>query len=277
MPDLQPAVSVVQAPADMRMRFAYLGSGSRGNSAIIEHDGSCIMLDNGFSLKESEARLARLELDPAALDGIVVTHEHGDHISGVGPLARKYGLPVWMTAGTWRTGAARVGALPSLHLIDPHCTFGIDGIELRPYVVPHDACEPVQFVFGDGAHRLGILTDIGHITTHVVEMLDGCDALALECNHDRRMLEEGPYPDALKARVGGRLGHLENHEAADLLARIDSTRIQHLIAVHLSETNNTQYHAREALASVGSCALGEIEVACQQAGLGWRTLAGAEI
>jgi len=138
--------------------------------------------------------------------------------------------------------------------------------------VPHDAREPTQFVVGDGRRRLGVLTDAGCVTPHMVEMLDGCDGLVLECNHDAEMLRNGSYPWSLKQRVGGRLGHLDNMSAASLLGQIDRRRLQHVVAAHLSEQNNTPALARAALAGVLVCQPQEVAVADQQQGFDWRQL-----
>ncbi len=255
----------------MGMRFASLGSGSRGNATVIEAGASRVLVDCGFSVAETERRLARLGLVPADLHAVLVTHEHNDHISGVGPLARRHALPVWMTAGTARVW--RGGEIPSLHLFTCHEPFAIGGLRVSPYPVPHDAREPSQFVFDDGNRRLGVLTDTGCSTPHIEESLSGADALLLECNHDAAMLAAGPYPPSLKQRVGGRLGHLSNDQSAALLARLDASRLKHLVAAHLSDKNNRPELARAALASVLGCQDAWIAVASQDDGLSWRDLA----
>jgi phosphoribosyl 1,2-cyclic phosphodiesterase len=255
------------------MQFAYLGSGSRGNAAIIEAGQTCLMLDCGFSVRETVRRLARLERDGTELSGILLTHEHSDHVAGVGVVARRFNVPVWTTSGTLRAAANRLGKLPAVNVIDPEQVFAIDDIEVNPYPVPHDAREPVQFVFSDGNVRLGILTDVGQSTPHIETMLSGCDSLALECNHDRRMLMEGPYPPALKSRVAGGQGHLDNDTAAQLLSRLDTGKLQHLVAVHLSETNNTPALARHALCNETGCDAAFIQVADQDQGLPWHAIA----
>lgn len=139
--------------------------------------------------------------------------------------------------------------------------------------MPHDAAEPVQYVFGDGAKRLGVLTDTGCVTPHIEAMLDGCDALVLECNHDAAMLAGGDYPYSLKQRVGGRYGHLNNADAAALLARLDNRRLQHIVAAHLSSKNNTRELAVSALSAVLNCEAGWINVATQHEGVNWREIA----
>ena len=254
------------------MQFAYLGSGSKGNAALIEAGQTCLMLDCGFSVRETLNRLNRLGRNGESLDGILVTHEHSDHISGVGVLARRLNIPVWATAGTWRAVADRIGNVPQRNIVDHHCNFTIGDIDVHPFPVPHDAKEPVQYVFHDGNVRLGILTDVGQSTPHIEEMLSACDSLALECNHDYQMLMQGPYPAALKARVTSAQGHLDNQAAATLLSRLDTSRLQHLVAVHLSETNNTPALARAALREVLDCEASFIQVADQDSGLPWHAI-----
>lgn len=252
------------------MRFAYLGSGSRGNAALIEVGQTRLLLDCGFSVVETRRRLARLGLEPEALTGIIVTHEHSDHLSGVERLARRFELPVWMTPGTRAAWSA--DSVPGLELISAHDRFIVNDIEVSPYPVPHDAREPCQYVFSDGVRRLGVLSDTGTITPFIREQLSGCDALLLECNHDPDMLTCGPYPEYLKRRVGGSMGHLSNAQAASLLEAIDTDTLSHVVVAHLSEKNNTADLAREALARVMNCDEDWIAVADQARGLDWREL-----
>lgn len=253
------------------MRFASLGSGSRGNATLVQARETVIMVDCGFSMAETERRLARLGIPPDSLAAILVTHEHSDHVSGVARFAARHGITVWSTAGT-RIASEKQGlyAAEAIHGEKP---FAVGDIHVTPVTVPHDAREPVQFVFNDGARSFGLLTDTGAITPHIVRMFRDCAALLLECNHDVDMLEQGPYPAALKERVGGPLGHLSNVQAADFLRRLGSRRLQHLVAAHLSEKNNTPSLVREALAAVVGCSTDWIAVAQQDTGLPWRSLA----
>jgi phosphoribosyl 1,2-cyclic phosphodiesterase len=252
------------------MRFASLGSGSRGNALLVEAGRTRVLLDCGFSVRETESRLARLGVEAARIDAILVTHEHDDHVGGVARLAARHGLPVWLTHGTLRATPALAGA--DVRVFDPHARFAVGDLEMEPFPVPHDAAEPAQYIFGDGAHRLGVLTDIGEPTPHVAATLSGCDALVLECNHDAEMLARGPYAAPLKRRIAGRLGHLDNEASAALLGRLDNRRLRHIVASHLSETNNTPELARLALARALGCAPDWIGVASQDGGFGWREM-----
>lgn len=263
----------------MAMRFASLGSGSEGNALVVAVGAKTaatrqtqILMDCGFGLQDTVWRMARLDMSPGELSGIVVTHEHGDHIGGVARLARKYNLPVWLTHGTLRAQEKAFAGIADIREIDPHQAFVIGDLEVIPYPVPHDAAEPVQFVFSDGARRLGVLTDTGCSTPHIQQTLSGCDALVLECNHDFEMLMNGDYPYSLKQRVGGRFGHLNNAESAGILASLDVSCLQHLIAAHLSKRNNLPELAVKALSAAIGCEEGWIGVATQEDGFGWREI-----
>ena len=254
------------------MRFASLGSGSEGNALIVQVGATVVMMDCGFGLAATEARLARAGLIPDDIDAILVTHEHSDHIGGVARFARKHQLPVWLTHGTAKV--FNQGALPTalINFVDPHEAFLVGDIQVTPYFVPHDAFEPVQYVFSDGSARLGVLTDTGSITAHIEKKLSGCDALVLECNHDLDMLMNGPYPPSLKKRVAGKFGHLDNLTAASLLAGIDCSRLKHILAAHLSQRNNLPALATAALAGALGCEPGWIGIAEQVNGFDWREI-----
>jgi phosphoribosyl 1,2-cyclic phosphodiesterase len=254
------------------MRFASLGSGSQGNALVVEAGHTRLLLDCGFGISESATRLARLGLEPRDLNAIVVTHEHDDHIGGVARLARKYELPVYLTYGTLTALDGERAAVAEITIIDSHTPFAVGDIEVRPYPVPHDAREPAQFVFGDGNATLGVLTDAGASTPHIASMLSGLNALVLECNHDSGMLANGSYPPSLKRRIASRFGHLANDVAAQLLASLDCSRLQHLIAAHLSQQNNTPELARTAMAEAIGCAPEWVGIASQDEGFGWREI-----
>jgi phosphoribosyl 1,2-cyclic phosphodiesterase len=255
------------------MAFALLGSGSAGNAAVIAAGRTRVLLDCGFSARETERRLARAGLADAPLTAILITHEHRDHVGGAVACARRFRVPVYLTPGTRAALGREAQGLPEVREFHPHEAFAIGDLHIEPFPVPHDAREPAQFAFSDGATRLGFLTDVGVSTPHIERMLGGCDALVLECNHDRDMLRDGPYPAALKARIGGDHGHLENTAAAQLLARLDRSRLRHVVAAHLSQTNNTPAKARAALAAVLNCSPDCVAVADQDTGFGFFSLA----
>ncbi len=252
----------------MAMRFASLGSGSRGNALIVEVGRTRVMLDCGFSLTETDLRLARLGLTADEIDAIVVTHEHDDHVGGVARLARRNGIPVHLTAGTLAAVAGRFKAVNCV-CFDPHSDFAVGDVRVQPFPVPHDAREPAQFVFDDGQHSLGVLTDVGMVTPHIRKMLSGCAGLMIECNHDAALLRDGPYPPSLKARIASRLGHLRNDDAAALLASLDNSKLRNLVAAHLSDTNNTPALAQHALASALGSHPEDVKVATQDEGFCW--------
>lgn len=239
---------------------------------VVESGGTRVLLDCGFGPRELRQRLERAGLAPQDIAAVLVTHEHSDHIAGAFRFALRQSIPLYLTAGTLAAAPRGRHALPQVVCIDSHAEFSIGALSVQPFPVPHDAREPVQFVLSDGQFRLGVVTDLGSRTPHVEACLDGLDALVLECNHDAEMLQRGDYPPALKRRVGGRFGHLDNATSAALLAALDRSRLQHLIAAHLSEQNNRPELARQALAAVMGCAPDWVEVANQTSGFAWREL-----
>lgn len=261
------------------LRFASLSSGSKGNCLVVEAGRSRLMLDCGLSPREAGRRLSRIGLSPQDISGIIVTHEHDDHVGGVFGFAAQHAIPVWITHGTLRAvnesrkpGAPEAGEGLALNLVDSRSSFAIGDLQVLPFTVPHDAREPVQYVMSDGALRLGVLTDIGSPTPHVEASLSGCDALVLETNHDIDMLWGSGYPRWLKERISGPFGHLDNGQSERLLARLDRSRLQHVIGAHLSQQNNRPELARAALARALGCAEDWVEVATQDEGFGWREL-----
>jgi len=256
------------------MRFASLASGSKGNCLVVEADGTRVLLDCGLAPRETGRRLARLGLAPADLSAIVLTHEHDDHAGHALAFAAAHRLPLCLTYGTRSAleEAGKASGEAPLRLIDGRSALALDALEVRPFTVPHDAREPVQFVFSDGASRLGVLTDIGASTAHVEAMLSGCHALVLECNHDPALLWGGSYPKWLKERIAGPFGHLDNGAAERLLGALDRTRLQHVVCAHLSEQNNRPELARAALARALGCDPDWVGIATQDEGFGWREL-----
>ncbi|WP_049722042.1 MBL fold metallo-hydrolase [Gilvimarinus polysaccharolyticus] len=260
------------------MRVASLGSGSRGNATIVEWTGErsngTLLIDCGFSVKETCARLERLGKTAHDLTAVLVTHEHADHIKGVAALARRFNLPVYMTPGTYHS--RDLGKLPELHLIEAYQSFCLGDMTVEPVAVPHDAREPAQFIFSCGGVRLGVLTDLGTVSPHVEDMYQNCDALVLEANHDPMMLASGPYPPSLKTRVGGPWGHLSNQQTAGFLARVDCTRLQYLVIAHISQKNNSIERAREALLPV-TANVAEVIYAGQDEGFDWLSLTAGPV
>ena len=230
------------------MRFASLGSGSKGNATLVQAGDTLLIVDCGFSLRETTRRLLRLGIEPGHLDAVLVTHEHSDHCSGVAALSRKYRLPVYLTHGTASTG--RCEGSFEMRCFNCEDSFSVGGVRIDAVAVPHDAMEPCQYVFNWQDRTLGILTDLGSITPHVVDNYRQCHSLVLEFNHDLAMLEAGPYPPQLKRRVGGDWGHLNNRQAAELLRQIDALALETLVVAHVSENNNCREETEQALLSV---------------------------
>lgn len=256
-----------------RMRFKSLGSGSEGNALLVECGSPeapvRLLIDCGFGVREARRRLERLGLGEGGLHAVLVTHEHGDHIGGAPRLAAALGVPLFLTHGTARGGGAAMRVQAQVRFIDPHRPFEIEGVRIEPVAVPHDAREPAQFVIDDGVSRLGVLTDLGHATPHVVRAMQRLDAIMLECNHDPAMLEASDYPAALKRRIAGDYGHLANEAAAGLLAAIDHSRLRTVVAAHLSRSNNRPELARAALAAAWGQAPEAVMVADQDDGIDW--------
>ena len=254
------------------MRFASLGSGSEGNALLISASSGItetqVMLDCGFGLREAESRLSHLHIDPKQLSGIIVTHEHQDHVGGVFRLARRHKIPVWMTHGTLESVRDEANDV-TVHICRDGEPFVIGDLEIQPYTVPHDAREPVQYTATDGIRKLGVLTDVGHSTPHLMKALGGCDALVLEFNHDTDMLSQSVYPPWLKSRIGGQLGHLSNQQSADILQALDRSRLQRVIAAHLSQKNNSPDKVRSLIEGVLAGSDVEIVIADQASGFDW--------
>lgn len=248
------------------MRVASLGSGSKGNATIIQQGATTVMVDCGFSLRQCELRMQRLGIEPESLDAILVTHEHSDHSAGVERLSERYGIPLWTTVGTAR--AVLQNGL-DFNRLSEGTVVSIGELQVLPVTVPHDANEPLQFVFEDlnSGKRFGILTDAGHITSHMVSCFGALSGLLLEFNYDEQMLENGPYPPMLKQRVGGQHGHLSNSQSVELLNQIERQLLECLIAAHISEKNNSPQLVAEVIQAVDQ--LPEPIIASQNEGFGW--------
>jgi phosphoribosyl 1,2-cyclic phosphodiesterase len=233
------------------LRFRSLGSGSTGNATLVEATvggrRSRLLVDCGFALRQLDARLERAGVVAGDIDAIFVTHEHGDHIGCAHALSRRERIPVWMSEGTWLA----IGGLDfegRLQLARDGLDIEVGALTVQPFTVPHDAREPLQLRCTDGARSLGILTDLGHATPHVLARLAGLQALLLEFNHDTDLLAGSAYPPFLKLRVGGNYGHLSNVAAAAIARAVLHEGLRHVVAAHLSEQNNRPAIVRRLMA-----------------------------
>lgn len=265
------------------MRFCALGSGSEGNAWIVESASSAsrptrVMIDCGFTLRETVARLSACSLEPSDLQAILVTHEHDDHVGGVFRFARKFGTPVYATMGTFRA-SVKAGLVDAswletgqVKIFDPETAWSVGDLQLQPFTVPHDAAEPAQFVVSDAKHRFGIMTDCGMATPHIISRLSGCNALVLESNHDVDMLSKSDYPGSLKRRIASDYGHLSNDAAHDILAAIDRDALRCLVAAHLSQSTNNPGRVQDSWMKTLSVYRGTFCMADQKNGLAWQSL-----
>ncbi len=253
------------------LRFKSLGSGSSGNATVVEAAGLRpfrLLVDCGLGLKQLTQRLATAGLVPQDIDAIFITHEHGDHIGCARSLSLGYRVPVWMSHGTHvATGSPDFDGL--LHVARDGESIDLGDLQIMPFTVPHDAREPLQLSCTDGASKLGILTDLGHATAHVLSHLAACDSLLLECNHDEDMLARSGYPAFLKQRVAGPHGHLSNPAAADIARAVMHSGLKHLVAAHLSAQNNRPLLVQTLMAEALSCRASDIVVASAESGTGW--------
>ena len=220
------------------MKFCVLGSGSKGNCTLVESGSTRLLIDNGFSGKEILSRLSSLGISPETLTAVIITHEHDDHVRGVGVLARRLNLPVYANAPTLQAAEGRMGTLPISREFGTGETFVIEDIAVHPFAVSHDTADPVGFVLDDGAGRLGYCTDTGIITRLIRHHLHTCQALILEANHDIAMLRNGPYPLPLQQRVLSNRGHLANVDSLGFAAEMSTSELRLLVLAHLSEVNN---------------------------------------
>jgi phosphoribosyl 1,2-cyclic phosphodiesterase len=251
------------------LRFCALGSGSRGNALLVEHEQTLIMIDCGLPLTTLVQRLDAVGRSIDDIDALLITHEHGDHSRGIRPFRRRRELPLWTTPGT----AQVVDAIDNFERVRCGRELKIGSIEVVPIPVPHDAREPCQFVFTAGRQRLGLLTDTGHATPVIRQALQSCDALAIEFNHDRAMLENGSYPEAVKARVGSRFGHLSNDQTVDLVADVAHPGLQWIMGLHVSEQNNTPARVRATAARITDSSGIELRLASQHEPTPWLEIA----
>jgi phosphoribosyl 1,2-cyclic phosphodiesterase len=221
----------------MAIRLAVLGSGSGGNATLIDTGSMRLLLDAGFSCRSLVQRLRFIGVEPDSIGALLLTHEHGDHVSGAAGFARSFGVPIYCTAGTARAAMLDSAECEVRRLL-AGAPFFLDGVRVEPFAVPHDAVETVGYVLEARGARVGYATDLGHGPRSVRERLLGCDLLILESNHDVDLLRSGPYPESVKQRVLSRHGHLDNEEAADLLCEVAGDGTGTVVLAHLSRTNN---------------------------------------
>lgn len=254
------------------IRFKSLGSGSSGNATVVQARGAAglthLLVDCGLGIRELDKRLGAAGMLAEQVDAIFITHEHGDHIGCARQLALRERIPVYMSEGTY-AGIGQPDFDGLLRIACDGVAVDLGDLQVRPFTVPHDAREPLQLTCTDGATRLGVVTDLGHVSAHVLQELAGCATLLLECNHDEEMLRGGSYPPFLKRRVGGAYGHLANSAAAALAqSLLAAGSLRRVLAAHLSEQNNTPDLARQALVdALGSAA--EIHIADGRTGSDW--------
>lgn len=220
-----------------------LGSGSKGNAALLATGRTRLLIDAGFSRRELLRRMQTAGCDATSLDAILITHEHSDHVGGLPKLAATVAAPVYLNPGTREAlerqwSAAEANCLRQVELFASGHSFTIGDIEITSFTIPHDAADPVAFAFRAEGVRIVVVTDLGYLTENVKQQLAGADCVVLESNHDLEMLKNGGYPWALKQRVMGRLGHLSNDTVAAYLAGEFDCAAAHLVLAHLSENNN---------------------------------------
>jgi phosphoribosyl 1,2-cyclic phosphodiesterase len=242
------------------VRMTVLASGSRGNTAILSSSGASILIDAGISCRETLRRMLRAGEDPSQLSAIVITHEHSDHVTGLGVLARRLKIPVYITGDThqewqrWVRGPATKQSelyeddkahLDRCEHFHAGERFTIGDIEILPFTIPHDAADPVGFVFRTEGLKIAMATDLGYMPANVKMHLRGCDALILESNHDLEMLRGGSYPWSVKQRVMSRVGHLSNDSLAEFFSTDYDGGAAYVVLAHLSESNNHPELARQ--------------------------------
>ncbi len=235
--------------------FCPLAGGSSGNSVYLSCGGRALLIDAGISGKAIETALAKRNLSVASLEAIIVSHEHRDHITGVGVMNRRYGLPVHISERTFQAAEKTLGRMADVRHFRCGKAFSAAGMQIRPFCISHDAADPAGFVITAGATadipgmRIGIATDLGIVTRLVRTQLRGCRLLYIESNHDPAMLQYGPYPWHLKQRIRGRSGHLSNKDTAELLTDIAHEGLTDVVLAHLSEENNRPDLAKSAAAA----------------------------
>lgn len=224
----------------LTVKFSVLASGSSGNALYIETENTRLLVDAGLSGKQLGGRLAQIGVDPANLTAILVTHEHIDHVKGLGVMARRYQLPIYLNEATYQHLPSSVGDIPAsmLHFLDTGSSISIADIGIQSIAISHDAAEPMGFRFFERDESLAIVTDLGYVNEKIIQSLDGVDSLIWESNHDVNMLRMGSYPWNVKRRILGDTGHLSNEDAAAALLEIVKGLGEQVYLAHLSQDNN---------------------------------------
>jgi phosphoribosyl 1,2-cyclic phosphodiesterase len=248
----------------MSIELSILASGSRGNSIYVATPGVRLLIDAGLSAREIERRLQRIGVKAAHLDAVVITHEHRDHVSGLGSLSRRYRLPVFLNRATRGNLPGQVGALADCVEFVTGRSFAVADLTIHPFSLSHDAADPVGLTLVNGESKMGICTDLGRATRLVQHHLQECRLLLLEANHDVTMLTQGPYPWFLKQRIRSASGHLSNEEARELLTRVLGETLERVILAHLSEVNNRPETVLEAFAEVSRLQRFRLNLASQE-------------
>lgn len=222
----------------MSILFQALASGSKGNSILVSSPSTSILIDSGLSCRELMRRMDGTAVAAKDLSALIVSHEHRDHVSGIGVASRRFDLPIYLNQGTLEGLPSSVGELAHIQVFQPGSRYRVGDLEIYAFPISHDAREPVAFVIENNGARLGVCTDLG-VATHLVKnRLQGCHGLVLESNHDPELLINGPYPWHLKQRIQSRHGHLSNMDTCQLLSELHHDGLQTVILAHLSETNN---------------------------------------
>lgn len=233
------------------MRLCSLYSGSSGNSIYVGSDQTHILVDVGVSAKKIIEALAKVEIKPEEIDGILITHEHSDHIAGLGVILRKFGIPVYGTPKTLEEVAQYKSLgkvdMSLFHGVEPEQSFQINDMWIKPISTWHDAADPVCYTLMNEEKKVAIATDLGDYDDHIVDALSGADAMLIEANHDIRMLEVGPYPYPLKQRILSKRGHLSNERGGQLVRALLNDHIKGIYLGHLSKENNYPELAFEAV------------------------------
>ncbi len=265
-----PAASVIQADKfemigkpPQEIKVCVLASGSKGNAIYLSDNSTSILVDAGLSGIEIQRRMESVHLDPNDLSAVVVSHEHSDHIKGVGIMARRFNLPIYISEKTRSAAVSRLGKIADLHSFECGTTFQINGFAIHPFSISHDAADPAGFTLNTSHCKIGIATDLGIATELVKKHLRGSRLLVLEANHDPEMLQTGPYPWPLKQRIKGRSGHLSNYDSGNLLKEVLHDDLRHVILAHLSQENNSPEKAAGVIGPILAKSNTKLEIARQ--------------